>query len=74
MSLSDFAKTQLRKLTKQQIHALDRAFRVIAAHPERGQPTPDGRLRNYRDDIGSVRVIYSVTTSGATVVVVYVEA
>ncbi|MQS16110.1 type II toxin-antitoxin system RelE/ParE family toxin [Streptomyces kaniharaensis] len=73
VAFSDLAARQLEKLTAAQIHRLDRALVTISVRPDLGQPMPDGRLRDYRDDIEGVRVIYHVTVLRTIVVVGYVE-
>jgi hypothetical protein len=68
------AVSQLGKLTAAQVHALDRAVVALSVRPDIGCLSPDGRLRDYRDDLEEVRVIYFVTALQTVVVVTYLEA
>ncbi|MEU9134038.1 type II toxin-antitoxin system RelE/ParE family toxin [Kitasatospora sp. NPDC048540] len=74
VAFSDLAALQLEKLTAAQTHRLDRALVAISVRPDIGHPIEGGgRLRDYRDDIDGVRVIYHVTVRQTIVVVGYVE-
>ncbi|MFJ8076987.1 hypothetical protein ACIQ7Q_24350 [Streptomyces sp. NPDC096176] len=68
------ATTQLTKLTAPETHRLDRAIVAISANPDLGTPVPDTLLRDYTDEIDSVRVIYYVTALRTITVVAYIEA
>ncbi|MFJ4674096.1 hypothetical protein [Kitasatospora purpeofusca] len=73
VALSDLAARQVEKLSAPQVHRLDRALVAISVRPDIGHPLPGGQLRDYRDDIDGVRVIYHVTLRHTIVVVGYVE-
>ncbi|MEU1424987.1 type II toxin-antitoxin system RelE/ParE family toxin [Kitasatospora sp. NPDC005751] len=73
VAFSDLAARQLDKLTAAQIHRLDRALVAISVRPDLGHPLRGGQLRDYRDDLDRVRVIYHVTVRQTIVVVGYVE-
>ncbi|WP_053642783.1 hypothetical protein [Streptomyces sp. XY431] len=73
VAFSDLAARQVEKLTAPQVHRLDRALVAISARPDIGHPLPGGQLRDYRDDIDRVRVIYHVTLRRTIVIVGYVE-
>lgn len=68
------AISQIDNLTAAQVNALDRAVVTLSARPDVGRLSPDGRLRDYRDDLEELRVIYFVTALQTVVVVTYVEA
>ncbi|MFG2097318.1 hypothetical protein [Streptomyces sp. NPDC048612] len=68
------ALTQLEKLTGGETHRLDRAIVAISVNPEIGTPVPDTLLRDYVDEVDSVRVIYYVTALRTITIVAYVEA
>ncbi|MFF1650612.1 hypothetical protein ACIA74_42020 [Streptomyces sp. NPDC051658] len=68
------ALSQLAKLTPTETHRLDRAVVAISANPEIGAPVPDTLLRDYKDEIDGVRVIYFVTALKTITIVAYVEA
>ncbi|MFJ1708519.1 type II toxin-antitoxin system RelE/ParE family toxin [Kitasatospora sp. NPDC088346] len=73
VAFSDLAARQLEKLTASQVHRLDRALVAISVRPDIGHPLDGGRLRDYRDDIDGVRIIYHITVRRTIVVVGYVE-
>ncbi|MEU9134137.1 type II toxin-antitoxin system RelE/ParE family toxin [Kitasatospora sp. NPDC048540] len=74
VAFSDLAARQLEKLTAAQTHRLDRALVAISVRPDIGHPLEGGgRLRDYRDDIDGVRIIYHVTVRQTIVVIGYVE-
>lgn len=60
-----------------EIHALDRALVVISVDPDVGEPilgdTAGPQLRQYADEVESVRVLYFVTALRTVVVVAYIE-
>ncbi|MFE2728929.1 hypothetical protein [Kitasatospora sp. NPDC059327] len=73
IAFSDLAARQIEKLTAAQIHRLDRALVAISVRPDLGHLLRGGQLRDYRDDLDRVRVIYHVTVRQTIVVVGYVE-
>ncbi|TRO56313.1 hypothetical protein [Streptomyces sp. IB201691-2A2] len=78
IAFSDSAAKQLENITSEaEIHALDRALVVISVAPEAGEPIPGGtagpQLRQYSDEVESVRVLYFVTALRTVVVVAYIE-
>ncbi|MFI8192637.1 hypothetical protein ACIF8T_28365 [Streptomyces sp. NPDC085946] len=78
IAFSDSAAKQLENITSEaEIHALDRALVVISVAPDIGEPIPGGtsgpQLRQYTDDIESVRVLHFVTALRTVVVVAYIE-
>ncbi|MEU9304869.1 hypothetical protein [Streptomyces sp. NPDC048269] len=78
IAFSDAAAKQLGNITDEaEIHALDRALVVISVDPDIGEPIPghttDPRLRQYADEVESVRVLYFVTALRTVVVVAYIE-
>ncbi|MFD0266260.1 hypothetical protein ACFVGY_06655 [Streptomyces sp. NPDC127106] len=79
IAFSDSAAQQLANITREaEVHALDRALVVISVDPEVGEPIPGGgaagpRLRQYTDEVESVRVLYFVTALRTVVVVAYIE-
>ncbi|MFE5523475.1 hypothetical protein ACFQ9Q_38010 [Streptomyces virginiae] len=75
---SDSAAKQLENITSEpETHALDRALVVISVDPEIGDPIPADttgpQLRQYADELESVRVLYFVTALRTVVVVAYIE-
>ncbi|MEV5159229.1 hypothetical protein [Streptomyces sp. NPDC053728] len=68
------ALTQLSKLTASETHRLDRAIVAISVDPRLGVPVPGTLLRDYRDEIDGVRIIYYVTALQTITIVAYVEA
>ena len=78
IAFSDSAAKQLENLTSEAaIHALDRALVVISVAPDVGEPLPGDtagpQLRQYADEVESVRVLYFVTALRTVVVVAYIE-
>ncbi|GAA1924329.1 hypothetical protein [Streptantibioticus ferralitis] len=78
IAFSDSATKQLENITSEaEIHALDRALVVISVQPDIGEPihgdTTGPQLRQYTDEVESVRVLYFVTTLRTVVVVAYIE-
>ncbi|MEU2389544.1 hypothetical protein [Streptomyces sp. NPDC007369] len=79
IAFTDSAAKQLENVTGEaEIHALDRALVVISVDPDVGEPIPAAgttgpRLRQYTDEIESVRVLYFVTALRTVVVVAYIE-
>jgi hypothetical protein len=78
IAFSDSAAKQLENITSEaEIHALDRALVVISVDPDVGEPIPGDtagpQLRQYTDEIESVRVLYFVTALRTVVVVAYIE-
>ena len=74
---SPSAEKQIEALTDEaQLLALDRALAVLSVDPDAGAPIPGSHpgLRDYRDDVDDVRVIYFVTALRTVVVVAYIEA
>lgn len=72
---SELAQKQVNALTAAETHALDRAVVALSVDPSLGAPTRHPALRDYRDPVEDVRIIYYVTVPRATIVVVgYVEA
>jgi ParE toxin of type II toxin-antitoxin system, parDE len=77
IAFSDSAEKQIEALTDEaQLLALDRALAVLSVDPDAGAPIPGSHpgLRDYRDDVDDVRVVYFVTALRTVVVVAYVEA
>ncbi|SEG94806.1 ParE toxin of type II toxin-antitoxin system, parDE [Actinacidiphila yanglinensis] len=77
ITFSESAQKQIEALADEaQLLALDRALAVLSVDPDAGAPIPGSRpgLRDYRDDVDDVRVIYFVTALGTVVVVSYIEA
>ncbi|MEV0992490.1 hypothetical protein [Streptomyces sp. NPDC049949] len=68
------ALTQLRKLTANETHRLDRAIVAVSVNPELGTQVPGTLLRDYADDIDGVRAIYYVTALLTITMVAYAEA
>ncbi|MER6288484.1 hypothetical protein [Streptomyces sviceus] len=78
IAFSDSAAKQLENITNEaEIHALDRALVVISVDPDVGEPIPGNtvgpQLRQYTDEVESVRVLYFVTALRTVVVVAYIE-
>ncbi|MEU3521143.1 hypothetical protein ABZ770_38815 [Streptomyces sp. NPDC006654] len=78
IAFSDSAAKQLENITSEAgIHALDRALVVISVDPDVGEPLPGDttgpQLRQYADEVESVRVLYFVTALRTVVVVAYIE-
>ncbi|MET8168808.1 hypothetical protein ABZT34_31925 [Streptomyces sp. NPDC005329] len=78
IAFSDSAAKQLENITSEaEIHALDRALVVISVDPDVGEPLPGDtsgpQLRQYADEVESVRVLYFVTALRTVVVVAYIE-
>jgi hypothetical protein len=78
IAFSDSAAKQLENITTEaEIHALDRALVVISVDPDIGEPLPSDtvgpRLRQYADEVESIRVLYFVTALRTVVVVAYIE-
>jgi hypothetical protein len=78
IAFSDSAAKQLENITSEaEIHALDRALVVISVDPDVGEPIPGDtagpQLRQYTDEVESVRVLYFVTALRTIVVVAYIE-
>ncbi|MFC4468970.1 hypothetical protein ACFPH6_31370 [Streptomyces xiangluensis] len=78
IAFSDSAAKQLENITSEaDIHALDRALVVISVNPDVGEPIPGDtagpQLRQYTDEVESVRVLYFVTALRTVVVVAYIE-
>ncbi len=74
---SESAQKQIEALTDEAaLLALDRALAVLSVDPDAGAPIPGSHpgLRDYRDDVDDVRVIYFVTALRTVVVVAYIEA
>jgi hypothetical protein len=74
---SESAEKQIEALTDEaELLALDRALVALSVDPEAGTPIPGSHpgLRDYRDDIDDVRVVYFVTALRTVVVVAYIEA
>lgn len=77
ITFSESAEKQIEALTDEaDLLALDRALAVLSVDPDSGAPIPGSHpsLRDYRDDVDDVRIIYFVTTLRTVVVVAYVEA
>jgi hypothetical protein len=69
------ARKQVDALTgPEEIRRLDRALAALSLAPELGLPTRFPLLRDYRDELEDVRVIYSVSVLRSTILVAYVEA
>ncbi|MEU8033705.1 hypothetical protein AB0C13_34675 [Streptomyces sp. NPDC049099] len=78
LAFSGSAAKQLENITSEtEIHALDRALVVVSVDPDVGEPIPGDtagpQLRQYTDEIESVRVLYFVTALRTVVVVAYIE-
>lgn len=78
IAFSDSAVKQLENITSEAaIHALDRALVVISVDPDVGEPlhgdTTGPQLRQYTDEVESVRILYFVTALKTVVVVAYIE-
>lgn len=78
IAFSDSAAKQLENITSEaEIHALDRALVVISVDPDAGEPllgdAAGPQLRQYADEVESVRVLYFVTALRTVVVVAYIE-
>jgi hypothetical protein len=74
---SESAEKQIEALADEAaLLALDRALAVLSVDPDAGAPIPGSHpgLRDYRDDVDDVRVIYFVTALRTVVVVAYLEA
>ncbi|MGW6916251.1 hypothetical protein ACWGB8_20880 [Kitasatospora sp. NPDC054939] len=68
------ATRQLEKLTAAETHRLDRALVAISVRPDLGTLRPEAPLRDYRDEVEGVRVVYFATALHTMVIAVYVEA
>jgi hypothetical protein len=78
IAFSDSAAKQLENITSEaEIHALDRVLVVISVDPDVGEPIPGGtagpQLRQYTDEVESVKVLYFVTALRTVVVVAHIE-
>lgn len=78
IAFSDSAAKQLENIAGEaEVHALDRALVVISVDPDFGEPIPGDtagpQLRQYADEIESVRILYFVTALRTVVVVAYIE-
>ncbi|MFF8639044.1 hypothetical protein ACF052_33200 [Streptomyces pilosus] len=78
IAFSDSAAKQLENITSEaEIHALDRALVVISVNPDVGESIPGDtngpQLRQYTDEVETVRVLYFVTALRTVVVVAYIE-
>ncbi|WP_405541015.1 hypothetical protein OG478_52695 [Streptomyces phaeochromogenes] len=77
IAFSDAAAKQLEITNEAEIHALDRALVVISVDSDAGEPIPGDttgpQLRQYTDEVESVRVLYFVTALRTVVVVAYIE-
>ncbi|MEH0580270.1 hypothetical protein [Streptomyces sp. B21-108] len=78
IAFSDSAAKQLENVTSEaEVHALDRALVVVSVDPDIGEPIPGDasgpQLRQYLDEVESVRVLYFVTALRTVVVVAYIE-
>ncbi|MFI9255831.1 hypothetical protein [Streptomyces sp. NPDC053069] len=78
IAFSGSAAKQLENITSEtEIHALDRALVVVSVDPDVGESIPGDtagpQLRQYTDEIESVRVLYFVTALRTVVVVAYIE-
>jgi hypothetical protein len=67
------ATQQLAKLTADETHRLDRALVAISVRPDIGTLRPGAPLREYRDGVEGVRVIYYATALQTMVIAVYLE-
>ncbi|MDH6130044.1 hypothetical protein [Kitasatospora sp. GP82] len=65
---------QIDKLTERETHALDRALVAVSVRPDIGTLRSDAPVRDYRDEVEGVRVIYFATALQRIVVAVYIEA
>jgi hypothetical protein len=77
ITFSESAEKQIEALADEaELLALDRTLAVLSVDPDAGTPIPGSHpgLRDYRDDVDDVRVIYFVTALRTVVVVAYVEA
>lgn len=77
ITFSESAEKQIEALTDEaELLALDRALAALSVDPEAGLPIRGSHpgLRDYRDDVDDVRVIYFVTELRTVVVVAYIEA
>jgi hypothetical protein len=69
------ARKQVDALTDaEEIRRLDRALAALSSDPELGVPTRFPLIRDYRNELEGVRVIYSVSVLRSTILVAYVEA
>ncbi|UWE10211.1 hypothetical protein [Actinacidiphila bryophytorum] len=76
ITFSESAEKQIEALTDEaELQALDRALAVLSVDPDADAPIPGSHsgLRDYRDDVDDVRVIYFVTALRTVVVVAYIE-
>ncbi|MEU0413567.1 hypothetical protein ABZ307_38050 [Streptomyces griseorubiginosus] len=78
IAFSDSAAKELENISSEaEIHALDRALVVISVDPDVGEPLAGDasgpQLRQYVDEVESVRVLYFVTALRTVVVVAYIE-
>jgi hypothetical protein len=67
------AAQQIEKITADETHRLDRALVAISVRPDIGELRSDAPIRDYRDEIEGVRVIYYATVLKTIVIAVYVE-
>ncbi|MEU0676971.1 hypothetical protein ABZ330_29540 [Streptomyces sp. NPDC006172] len=79
IAFSDSAAKQLEQITSEaEIHALDRALVVVSVDPDVGEALPGDsagpQLRQYTDEVESVRVLYFVTALRTVVVVAYIDS
>ncbi|MCX5130016.1 hypothetical protein [Streptomyces sp. NBC_00347] len=76
IAFTDSATEQINKLSRHEIHALDRALAALSVDPTMGESIPGStpELYRYDDDLDEVTVIYYVTVLRTVVVVAYVEA
>ncbi|UFR07240.1 hypothetical protein KBP30_01440 [Streptomyces sp. Go40/10] len=77
MTFSESAKKQIEALTDEAgLLALDRTLAVLSVDPDAGAPIPGSHpgLRDYRDDVDDVRIIYFITALRTIVVVAHIEA
>ncbi|MFJ2637398.1 hypothetical protein ACIO6U_36350 [Streptomyces sp. NPDC087422] len=64
ITFSESAEKQIEAQTDEaELLALDRALAVLSVDPDAGTPIPGSHpgLRDYRDDVDDVRVVYFVT-------------
>jgi mRNA-degrading endonuclease RelE of RelBE toxin-antitoxin system len=71
---TELVEDQVAKLTAAELHRLDRAVVAVSVDPEIGAPSRHPALRDYRDEIEGVRIVYYVTAMRLVLVLAYVEA
>lgn len=64
---------QVAKLTASELHRLDCAVVAVSVDPEIGGPSRQPALREYRDEVEGVRIVYYETALRLIIVLAYVQ-